>query len=60
MTREGFNDGAVNRHLTTFDDLCGADGVVTDQDAVDITTAIVVDCSAVSEDVYLQGTPLSF
>ncbi len=60
MTRQGFSDRAVNRHLTTLDDLFGTNGVVTNQDAMDITTAIVFDCSAVSEDVYLQGTQPSF
>ncbi len=60
FTPKAFADGAVNRHLTTLDDLFGEDGVVTTGDAIEIPTAIVFNCNRVSERVYLKATPLSF
>lgn len=60
FTPKGFQDGAIDRHLLTEDDLFGTGGVVTNADAVDIPTDIVFNCSLAPEAIYLKATPLSF
>ncbi len=60
FTQQGFNDGAINNHLTTLDQIFGPNGVVTVGDAIEIPTSIVFNCSAVSETTYLRGTAFAF
>lgn len=54
---KAFKDGAINHRILTLTDLMS---LVNSGDVITPPTAIVFNCSIVSQTVYLKGTPLSF
>ena len=57
FTPKGVGDGSINTRVLTLTQISS---LVAAGDAVLVDTPITFNCSAVSEAVYLSGTPLSF